>query len=339
LSVPASSELQPTVEVGCTVCGSREHDLVCSAAEVRVQLAFLDDFHRRRLRSDRAVSRELADRADFTQDYATDVVSCSHCGLVFRESRPRASEVTAAYARDRYGPERLLALFESQRELFAVKSERLARIASLRGGARVVEIGSFVGGFLSSARERGWRAIGIDPGEEVAAFCRGRGFEVLETTPPEAAIQPGSVDCVAIWNTFDQLPDPRPTLQAARRWLRPGGVLAVRIPNGACFRDQVARLRQGSSSLSGPVLTALAWNNLLAFPYLHGYSSQTLERLLSSHGFAPVVVDGSLLTRLADEHTKLWARWEERLSKLAWRALIQGGLAEAPWLDAYFRAS
>jgi SAM-dependent methyltransferase len=340
LTRPAPEGLEPRVEVACTVCGGGAHDLVCSEAEVRAQLAFLEDFHRRRLRPDRAKATEaLSDRADFTQDYATDVVSCSRCGLVFRESRPRAGEVTEAYAHDRYGRDRLRALFASQRELFDVKSKRLASVAALPTGARVVEIGSFVGGFLAAARERDWRAVGIDPGEEVAEFCREKGFEVQETTAPEAAIEAGSVDCVAIWNTFDQLPDPLPTLEAARSWLRPGGVLAIRIPNGACFRSAVGRLRRAPSPLAGPLLAALAWNNLLAFPYLHGYSMPTLERLLSPRGFARIATEGDMLTRLADDTTKTWARWEEALSKLSWRALVRSHLADAPWLDAYFRAA
>ena len=337
MSPSRTGVIAPAVEGGCSVCGHRTHDLVCSAAEVRAQLEFLAAFHRRRLR-ERTDSSELADRSDFTQSDAKDVVACASCGLVFRASPPGEDESKETYARDRYGRDRLCALFASQRELYAVKSKRFAKLGELGRDARIAEVGSFVGGFLAAARDRGWRAVGIDPGEEVAAFCREQGFDVLATTASEAAIDAASVDGVAIWNTFDQLPDPEPTLAAVRRWLRPGGLLAIRVPNGTCFRSAVARLRRGPSPLSGPLLSALAWNNLLAFPYLYGHSTQTLERLLSAHGFARIAVDGDMLTRLADDDTKVWARWEERLSKLAWRTLVRARLAEPPWLDAYFRA-
>jgi SAM-dependent methyltransferase len=334
-----AEKLEPRVEVACTVCGSRSTELVCSEAEVRAQLAYLDRFHRRRLRPARRKSTDeaLADRADFTQDYATDIVSCTSCRLVFRESRPRASEITAAYAQDRYGQERLHALHDSQLELFRAKAQRLHRLLSARPNPRIVEVGSFVGGFLGAARERGWDALGIDPGEEVAEFCREKGLAVLRTTAAEAPIEESSVDCVAVWNTFDQIPDPRPTLGAIRRWLRADGIVALRVPNGACFRTAIAALRRVRPPLSDALLAALAWNNLLAFPYLQGHSVATLDRLIAPFELARVAADPDTLTRLADDHTKTWAAWEERLLKLAWRGLARAGVAQPPWIDAYYR--
>src|SRR4029077_13201391 len=113
----------------------------------------------------------------------------------------------------------LEALHESQLELFRTKTSRLGRLLAPRAKPRIAEIGSFVGGFLAAARERGWDARGIDPGDEVAEFCRAKGLAVLQATAAEAQIEEQSLDCVVIWNTFDQIPDPRPALDAARRWL------------------------------------------------------------------------------------------------------------------------
>src|SRR5205823_4507178 len=101
----------------------------------------------------------------------------------------------------------------------------------------------------------------------------------------DATLEAGSVECVAIWNTFDQLPEPEPTLAAARRLLRPNGLLAVRIPNGRCFRTLTAWERRLGSPLRGWLHAAMAWNNLMAFPYLYGYSLRTLDRLLARYGF------------------------------------------------------
>jgi hypothetical protein len=194
-----------------------------------------------------------------------------------------------------------------------------------------------VGGFLGAARERGWNAIGIDPGAEVGEFCRAKGFTVLQAIAPDAAIEEGSVDCVAIWNTFDQIPDPRPTLDAARRWLRVGGVLAVRVPDGEGFRAAIGAGRKTPLRLRRLLFAAMAWNNLLAFPYLHGHSIATLDRLLAPYELERIAVDPDMITRLADERTKWWAAWEERLLKGAWRGLVKLRVARAPWLDAYYR--
>jgi hypothetical protein len=149
---------------------------------------------------------------------------------------------------------------------------------------------------------------------------------------------------VAIWNTLDQIPDPGPTLAAARRLLRPGGLLAVRVPNGDCFR----RLAAGLRHLAGPwnrwLRTLMAWNNLLAFPYLHGYSVRALGCLLARHGFEQIAVCPDTLVRLSDGQTAAWAAWEERALKGLCRLaagiearLPDSTLATAPWFDAYYR--
>jgi len=78
--------------------------------------------------------------------------------------------------------------------------------------------------------------VGVDPGHDVAAFCRERGLPIFEGTLDEARFTPGSFDAVVVWNTFDQLPDPRPLLQQAVVLLRNGGVLVLRVPNAPVSR-------------------------------------------------------------------------------------------------------
>src|SRR5205823_13883076 len=106
--------------VRCPVCSGEESSEICDRDEVRAHLEYLRWFHRRRLRLPR--DEELAERAGFTQDYATNIVACDSCGLVFRNPRPRAEAVTRAYAQDRYGFRRLAELFEPQLELYRAKA-------------------------------------------------------------------------------------------------------------------------------------------------------------------------------------------------------------------------
>lgn len=336
---------EPLVTVRCAVCGGERHETVCPAPEVRAHLAYLRRFHRRRLCPTPAGGRAaLADRADFTQDYVTDIVACAACGLVFRNPRPAAPAITRAYADDRYGRPRLEALFGAQLEFYRAKARHLRRRLPAARRVRVVEVGSFVGGFLAAGEEQGWDMLGIDPGAEVHAFCRARGLRVLRGTITDAPLTPESADCVAIWNAFDQLPHPEATLSAARHILRPGGVLVLRVPNGACFRSAMAWARRLPRALAARLYALLAWNNLLAFPYLYGYSTRTLDRLLARHAFGRVWAVPDTLLRLADAQTKRWAAWEERALKslCRWVARVDAfrpasPLTLAPWFDAYYR--
>lgn len=328
---------RPRTAPECAICADTAHEIVCSAAQVRAQLEYVRDFHRRRLRP-HASPAALADRADFTQGDAVALVRCAGCGHLFRAARPSAAAATDEYAHDTYGEERLGSLFDAQRRFFRAKLPQVAE--RLRGGSgapTVVEIGSFVGGFLAAAGERGWPAVGVDPGAEVVHFARRQGLTVHRGTAADAPIAARAADCVAIWNTFDQLPDPRPTLAAARRWLRPGGLVVVRIPNGAAFAAAMRLLPRLPAWGRAPLHAALAWNNLLGFPYLHGYTLPTLDRLLGEVGLQRVTHHAQTLVPLADANTRRWAVCEEWLLKAAWRALIQRAARQAPWLDVYYR--
>lgn len=328
---------RPPAADGCIACGASAPVLVCSAEAIAAQQRFLEEFHRRRLRRSRGGDDPaLADRAAFTQDEPVAIVACRRCGHVYRAERPRSGEAVETYAADEYGAARLAALFASQLEQFRAKMPRLRQLLT-PAAPRLVEIGSFVGGFLAAAREQGWPALGIDPGEEVGRFCRDKGLSVATGTAPETALEPASVDGVAIWNTFDQLPDPRPTLAAAARWLRPGGLLVVRVPNGAAFRAAARAAAALPAPARSPLLAAMAWNNLLTFPYLQGYTVASLDRVLAGVGGRRIALDADVLTRLADQQNTAWAAVEERALKLGWRAVGRAAPRRAPWFDAYYR--
>jgi SAM-dependent methyltransferase len=164
---------------------------------------------------------------------------------------------------------------------------------------------------------------------------------VLEASVTDCEFPSGTADCVAVWNTFDQLPDPEPALRAMHRCLKPDGIAVIRVPNGRCFEECVRRLPKFPQPLRSVLLAAMAWNNLLSFPYLHGFSTRPLDLLLDRHGFVRRHASGDVLTRLSDEQTRTWARWEETLVKKAWvasaRVLAPGTPDAFPWIDVYYR--
>jgi hypothetical protein len=169
---------------------------------------------------------------------------------------------------------------------------------------------------------------------------------VRECTLEEFASREGvePVDCLAIWNTFDQLADPRPTLDLTRRFVRPGGILALRVPHGRCFRMLLERLGVTTGPARRLFEACLAWNNLCGFPYLHGYGLDSLDLLVTPFGFERAAAEGDVLCLLAGRATTRWARREERAVKQLQRLWIRAqsrrqasALSAAPWLDVYYR--
>ncbi len=329
------------IDVSCQICGGADHETLASAVEITHQQAMLQSFHQQRRRQE--AQAELKDRTSFSQNYSTKVVRCLTCGFMYRNPRPTLGAITAQYVEDAYGKDHLQTEFEAQQSWAERKIAAFAE--HCRFAARtpvVVEVGSFVGGFLAAAQRRGWSILGVDPGKEVVKFCQGRGLPVFHGTLNDATIAARSVDAVVIWNTFDQLVNPDTTLSAARRMLRKDGHLVLRVPNGQMFHQGVQWLKAGGGRGRWAIL-ALAWNNLLTFPYLNGYSTSTLDQLVARHGFTRVALEVDTLMMLSDLQTTSWGRWEERVVKFICRILAGNRTLPpslqammSPWLDVYY---
>lgn len=326
----------PTYELSpCPICASRSAREVADADDVTREVEGLWAFHMRRLRPDTPPAR-LADRVAFSQRPPIRLVQCDECGLVYRNPRERESELHELYADEAQDDAVLESLFENQHIAYREQAERLTREAGHAGTG--LEVGSYVGAFLTAAREQGWRFEGIDINERATAFARAHGCTV---TLGDLQSVDGSrrFDAVAIWNCFDQLPDPRRAALAARALLEPGGLLAVRVPNGAFY---LAMRKQLHSSLAPVARALLAHNNLLSFPYRHGFTPGALTALLERTGFRVQRVVGDVLVPVADEWTRMWAVWEERAIKRVLRTLARAGrsgMHTAPWIEVYARAT
>jgi SAM-dependent methyltransferase len=212
-----------------------------------------------------------------------------------------------------------------------------------RSRPRILEIGSFVGGFLLEGQHQGWDMVGVDPGRDVAAFCRERGLPIFEGTLDEARFPAGSFDAIVIWNTFDQLPDPRALLQQAVPLLRNGGLLVLRVPNGACFAWMIRMRAVAPGKLDRVFNIAMTCNNLLTFPYLYGYSAAQLKQLTAAYGFRLAACVPDQVVSTPASHLTGWARVEERTVKALFRFIAtlwpddrSGRYRSAPWLDCVF---
>ncbi len=306
----------------------------------------MKQFHQRRLIDSLSAETRrtsLTDRVSFTHNYETYIVACRDCELLCRNPHPPAEAVTKAYAGDRYEESYLQAEFESQLAWARAKIPLVARHLADYRSLRMIEVGSFVGGFLAAARENGWNITGIDPGDAVVRFCRDRGLPVLQGMLEESSQPSNVLDAVVIWNTFDQLPDPRPLLLTIGQLLKPDGLLVIRVPHGNCYRSAMEFTRT-HRWIRKPIYAGLAWNNLLSFPYLYGYGLTTLDCLVGEFGLVREAVYPDTLMTTAVPEMKWWVTIEERLVKVLcrWRTTLalsvgDSSLGSAAWLDVYYR--
>jgi SAM-dependent methyltransferase len=335
------------ISTPCLLCGGSDFVIIAVPSDIAAQRCYLKQFHRSRLiESLSAETRRssLTDRISFTHNYETYIVACRACGLLCRNPHPSGEAVTEAYAGDRYEEPHLQAEFESQLAWARGKIPFVARHLAVHRSLHMIEVGSFVGGFLEAAREHDWDIIGVDPGDTVVRFCRDRGLPVFQGTLQELPQPSYGIDAVVIWNTFDQLPDPRPLLRTVAQLLKPDGLVVIRVPHGDCYRFAM-ELTKIHHWMRTPVYTGLAWNNLLSFPYLYGYGLATLDCLVGEFGLVREAVYPDTLMTSAVAEMKWWVTLEERLVKKLCRLATaftlrredSSSLSGATWLDMYYR--
>jgi hypothetical protein len=138
----------------CPSCGREDLEILVPCETVAREMQLRSRFYRERIdgRVDRAMQKDLMDVAHLAE---AEIAICRDCEILVRRERE-----SPKFETDHYEP-------------FAM--ERMLK------GARVLEIGSYLGGFLHVATEWGWNAVGV----------------------------------VFIWNTFEQLDNPKRILVPA----------------------------------------------------------------------------------------------------------------------------
>jgi SAM-dependent methyltransferase len=317
----ASYEFTP-----CPICGAVAATEVAGAEDIRAEVERLWAFQGQRLEGETPVYR-LMDRVVFSQRPPLRLVACDTCAHVYRNPWERRATLERAYQHAHASSVSFEQLYCTQRSAFAAQARRLVSTAGASG--RGLEVGSYVGGFLAAMQHTGWSFEGVDISRDAVAFAANHGLHV--TLGGIDDVDPGRpYDAVVVYNTFEQLYDPTAVLRSARRVLRAGGLLSLRVPNGTFYRRWRTRLRGPFAAFA---VRVLAHNNLLSFPYRQAFSERSLSMLLDRAGFATVQVVGDTLVPVADRWTTRLGAVEERGVKWLERIVHRGW--RAPWVEVY----
>ncbi len=187
--------------------------------------------------------------------------ACGACGLQFWEPREMPD---ARWYEQMYGgrDEHLLPLEPGHKYFLA---DPLAP-----GGGELLDIGCGTGNFLAAARDAGYRVTGIELDRNAARFARERlDLErVFPLTISEFAGQrpEDKFDAVTFFEVLEHQAAPMDFLQEVRTCVRPGGVIALSVPNRERW-------------LTGPDVLDYPPNHFLR------WSAAALKKFLSAQGF------------------------------------------------------
>lgn len=200
---------------------------------------------------------------------------CPNCGLIYVSPRPQESEIEQTYAEG----DDFLESYPAQsywHVLHAMHNLRIVRRYSRPG--RILELGSGGGHFLSEAKRRGYRPVGIELNKSRAKRIREEVGVPCEESPLSSASFPGeSFDVLYHCDTISHLSNPIEQFQMMRSRLAPGGVMVFETGN---LGDVDARYYREYESFLLP-------EHLFSFgiPSLRKLLDQTGFRLVRIHAY------------------------------------------------------
>lgn len=215
--------------------------------------------------------------------YELSYITCQGCHTIYISPRPPPSVLEDYYRHSEnyaYWNDVIFPASESARreKLFRPRAERVVAICRRHGvqGGTLLEIGAGFGTFGEEVVRLQFfsRFIAVEPTPHLAATCRSRGLEVVESPIEQTSFPEGSIDVIASFEVFEHLFSPRDILEKAHRLLRPGGLIIVSVPS--CGGFDVMLLKEKSSSVD--------------VEHLNYFNPESLATLFEACGYATIEV-------------------------------------------------
>ncbi len=218
-------------------------------------------------------------------------VRCIHDGMIWLDPQPTAAFYELLYGRLYHHPGLHDALLEQATLDVHGNAEDRRRVAALRldqieqfaAPGRLLEVGFGGGAVLVEAAARGWQPVGLELDAGCVAAMNALGIPAYLGTLPEFDAAPAGFDVVAMYSVIEHTLDPLAYLARARELLRPGGVLALRLPD---------------TEPEGPPASLLA--------HVYHFNSHTVTLLLRRAGFAIERIDSFTLWKPTRYPGALW---------------------------------
>ena len=206
------------------------------------------------------------------------VVQCRRCGLTYVNPRLPPERLHQMYQEEywssgrakEFGYSGYLAEEPLYRRTYKRRMPVIRRHKPTPGA--LLDVGCAAGFFLAVAAEEGWRPTGVELSAPMAEYAATtlrlpdvRRGDLLSLELPEA-----SFDVITLWDVLEHLEDPPAHLRAARRLLKPDGILVIETQNVASFFARVMGRK---------------WQHYKHAEHLYHFDPRTLQRLLTEAGF------------------------------------------------------
>jgi SAM-dependent methyltransferase len=209
------------------------------------------------------------------------LVRCNTCGLIYqnpqltrRELEPHYPELYEPYKKNPDDESSLVRRFDIQ---YGINRRCRQLINYHPHPGKILDIGCATGLFLKTISDFGWQATGIEPSDYASEYARKTfNLDVKTGVLEDFCIPTDEFDVVTMWDVLEHVPDPRMTLTEVARVLKPGGLLALSLPNPTCPEAQIF----GDSWIG--------WDRPR---HLYLFTPKVLQRYLSDAGFGTMSLE------------------------------------------------
>ncbi|MBW1853151.1 MAG: class I SAM-dependent methyltransferase [Deltaproteobacteria bacterium] len=208
------------------------------------------------------------------------IVRCKRCGLLYCNPRPDTESLEKIYSKDYFVIEEDRAGIDYKAYANYIEDEpvitrsmlkrmkKVERFAPQKG--HLLDIGCATGFSLMAARERGWKAEGIECSKFCVDYARSRGLTVHQGSLNDYTGKEESMDAITMWDYLEHSPDPFRDLTICHSLLKPGGIILLSIPNVDSWSYFLLRKK---------------WIGFKNIEHLYFFSRTTLEKLARQAGF------------------------------------------------------
>ncbi|WP_306567913.1 class I SAM-dependent methyltransferase [Flavobacterium lindanitolerans] len=151
--------------------------------------------------------------------------------MLITSPQPKGTELSKYYESDDY-----ISHTDSKRSIFekayhfikniALKN-KLSLVNSLQKKGMLLDIGAGTGDFLLTAKNDGWKVIGVEPSEKARTIAAKKGIELK----PVADFDDHSFDIITMWHVLEHVPDLQNQIKELKRLLKPNGAIIIAVPN------------------------------------------------------------------------------------------------------------
>ena len=215
------------------------------------------------------------------------IAQCKECGLIYENPRVAEEEVLKLITSDGVTVEHWKTVWhDSKIRLF---QNNLKRIERYSPQGRLLDVGCGYGTFLKIAKLHHWQVEGVEISTSASKYAEEElGIRVLNSLH-DPRLADNYFDVITMWEVLNQMYNPSGELREAKRVLRPGGLLALRLQN-AVFHVEINRIL----SCLGNLHERLHIIPFVFHPYI--FSPQTIRKILEKAGFKDITIEVSEFT-------------------------------------------